>query len=108
MLDQNRIQELVSFGEYEQAIALCREEIDLEPAKSDNYLFLGRIMLAAGRKREAIRVFSDGLVFENNQKIRNELNRLGTRSFRIISSLPREHMFNRILGKIFKSLNMRQ
>lgn len=106
MLDQEKIQLLVESGEFDKAVALCREEIDREPAKSDTYLQLGRILLAAGRKRDAIRVFSDGLVFENNQKIRNELSRLGWRKFRVISSLPREHALNRVLGKLFKTLHL--
>ena len=108
MLDHDRLWKMVDCGQFEQAIALCREEIELEPAKSDNYLLLGRVLLAAGRKKEAIRVFSDGLLFENNPRLRNELNRLGWRKFRVISSLSREHPLNRMLGKLFKALNLRR
>ncbi|GAM10116.1 hypothetical protein OR1_02404 [Geobacter sp. OR-1] len=106
MLNQDRIQELVKSGRYDEAAELCREEVEREPAKSDNYLFLGRILMAADRKREAIRVFSDGLAFEDNAKIRHELNQLGRRRFRIISSLSREHLLNRILGKISHTLKL--
>lgn len=107
MLEQEMIQQLLSTGEFDKAIALCREEIERCPGDSSNYLILGQVYIAAGRKKEAIRVLSDGLLFENNQKIRNELNRLGRRGFRVISQLPREHPFNRILGKLLTSLRLR-
>lgn len=86
--------------DYQRAESLCESAISEDPGSSAHYLNLGRILLLAGRKRDAIRVFRDGLLHENNPVINDELKKLGTRRYPIISSLPREHGVNRILGKL--------
>lgn len=86
--------------DYQRAEYLCESAISEDPGSSVHYLNLGRILLLAGRKRDAIRVFRDGLLHENNPSIKDELKRLGSRRYPIISSLPREHGVNRVLGKL--------
>lgn len=93
--------------EFHRAVSLCRSAIGEEPGSSIHYLNLGRVLLLDGRKREAIRVFRDGLLHENNPAIREELNRLGTRKYPVISSLPRNHRVNKVLGKLFTRLGLR-
>jgi len=93
--------------EFHRAVSLCRSAVSEDPGSSVHYLNLGRILLLDGRKREAIRVFRDGLLHENNPSIREELNKLGTRKYPVISSLPRNHRVNRVLGKLFARLGLR-
>jgi tetratricopeptide (TPR) repeat protein len=107
MLDQNEIKEMTMRGEYETAIALCRDEIENEPGRSENYLLLGRVLVAYGDKKEAIRAFRDGLLFENNPRIREELDRLGWRDLPLIQGLGRDHWLNRKLGRLLVALRLK-
>jgi Flp pilus assembly protein TadD len=93
--------------DFSRAITLGRSALRDEPWNSNHYLNLGRIYLLSGRRQEAIRTFRDGLLHENNSRIKEELSRLGTRKYPVISSLPREHPFNRMLGKLFTRLKLR-
>ncbi len=93
--------------DYHRAISLCRLAVSEDPGSSVHYLNLGRILLLDGRRQDAIRVFRDGLLHENNPTIKDELKNLGTRKYPVISSLPREHRVNRILGKLFTRLRLR-
>jgi len=93
--------------DFPQALALCSEALDEEPWNSLHYLNLGRIHLLDGRRRDAIRVFRDGLLREANPQIREELQRLGTRKYPVIASLPREHRVNIFLGRLFTKLRLR-
>ena len=94
-------------SDFPQAITLGRSALRDEPWNSTHYLNLGRIYLLAGRRQEAIRTFRDGLLHENNPRIQEELARLGTRKYPVIASLPREHPFNKLFGKIFTRLKLR-
>jgi Flp pilus assembly protein TadD len=93
--------------EFATAERLCREAIEDDPRNALHYLNLGRVLLLADRKPEAIRVLRNGLLRQSNPKIKQELQRLGIRKYPVISSLPREHLLNRLLGKIFTSLKLR-
>ncbi|RQW85623.1 MAG: hypothetical protein EHM79_11330 [Geobacter sp.] len=93
--------------DFEQAISLCRSAFRDESWNSIHYLNLGRIYLLAGRRNNAIRTFRDGLLHENNPRIKEELSRLGSRKYPVIASLPREHPFNHMLGKLFTRLKLR-
>lgn len=94
--------------EYERAIGICQDAITREPGKSIHYLNLGRIYIYADRKKEAIRTFRDGLLFERNPRIVDAMNRLGWRNLPAIQSLGREHPLNRFLGKLFRSRRRRR
>ncbi|MSM41067.1 MAG: tetratricopeptide repeat protein [Geobacter sp.] len=100
MVEQNELQVLLEKGELDKARELCLAAIEQEPGKSVHYLNLGRIYVRTGRKREAIRTFRDGLLFENNQRIVDELTALGWRDLPVFPSLGREHWLNRLLGRI--------
>jgi tetratricopeptide (TPR) repeat protein len=93
--------------DFPQAISLGRSALRDEPWNSRHYLNLGRIYLLSGRRQDAIRIFRDGLLHENNPRIKEELARLGTRKYPVIASLPREHTLNRLLGKFFSRLKLR-
>lgn len=93
--------------DFATAERLCREAIEDDPRNSLHYLNFGRVLLLADRKAEAIRTFRNGLLRQSNPKIKQELQRLGLRKYPVITSLPREHLINRILGKILSSLRLR-
>jgi tetratricopeptide (TPR) repeat protein len=93
--------------DFRRASSFCRWCISEDRGNSVHYLNLGRILLLDGRRQDAIRVFRDGLLHENNPSIREELEKIGTRKYPVISSLPREHSVNRILGKLFARLGLR-
>jgi Flp pilus assembly protein TadD len=93
--------------DFQQAISLCKNALQDESWNSIHYLNLGRSYLLSGRRQDAIRTFRDGLLHENNPRIKEELSRLGTRKYPVIASLPREHPFNKLFGRIFTRLKLR-
>ncbi len=66
-------------GELEKGAALCREAVDDEPNNTLHYRNLGRVLLLAGRKDEALQVFRQGLGVGRDAGIIRALDRLGTR-----------------------------
>ena len=94
--------------EFEEALSLLKDVHDVEPAEPVHYLNLGRVYAACGRKREAIRSLRDGLLFGNDARIKDELNRIGWRNPPIFSGLPREHFLNKYLGKLSFKLRLRR
>jgi hypothetical protein len=93
--------------EFGRAYALLSGAQRVEPAEPVHYLNLGRVHLACGEKRQAIKVFRDGLLFRDDPRIRQELNRIGWRNPRVFSRLSREHFLNRYLGIIGSKLGFR-
>lgn len=94
-------------GELQKALLLCGEAMEDDPGNSLHYLNLGRVLVAAERKREAIKAFRDGLLYGKNGLIRKELDMLGWRKPPVISGLGREHPVNKCLGKILVMLRLR-
>lgn len=93
--------------QFQQALQLCREALEMDSGNSEHYYHLGRIYLVAGQKRKAIRSLRKGLKFKRNQGIIDELNRLGARKEVVFSSLPREHILNRGAGLLLSKLGAR-
>jgi uncharacterized protein HemY len=93
--------------DFTTATTLGKSALRDEPWNSTHYLNLGRVLLLSGQRNDAIRTFRDGLLHENNPRIKEELDRLGTRKYPVIASLPREHSLNRMLGKVFTRLKLR-
>jgi tetratricopeptide (TPR) repeat protein len=87
-------------GDYVIAVSLCREAMLNDSGNAAHYLNLGRVFLLAGDKRESIRVFRNGLLYEDNKHIKEELKKLGWRKIPVIHFLPREHFLNRCLGAL--------
>src|SRR3989337_1509252 len=94
-------------GQVSKAILLCEESIKKEPTNSLHYLNLGRINLIENNKAEAIRIFREGLNFEANQQIVEELNKLVIRKPPVIPFLKRSNPVNKYLGIILKKLRLR-
>jgi tetratricopeptide (TPR) repeat protein len=94
-------------GQVGKAIALCEDAIKREPQNSQLYLNLGRIYIIDNNKTDAIKTFREGLNYEANQHIVDELNKLVIRKPPIFSFLKRSNPINKYLGIILKKLRLR-
>jgi len=94
-------------GQFRKGIELCLKAIALNPYNSDHYLHLGRIYLLAKKKDLAIKIFRKGLKMRKNSRIIVELRLLGCRRSPPFVSLTRNHVVNRVTGKILNSLKLR-
>lgn len=94
-------------GQYIKAISLCEEAMNKEPEIPDIYLNLGRIYLLQNKKEEAVKIFREGMKFGKNQRIIEELNKLGIRKPPVIPFLKRSNPINKYLGIILKRLGIR-
>ncbi|WP_243369881.1 tetratricopeptide repeat protein [Geotalea sp. SG265] len=92
---------------FAKAISLCKEAIKYDPRNSEHYLFLGRIHLLAGQKKEAIRIFRMGLRNAKDPDITRELERLGSRKEPLLPFLGRGNPINKYLGILLKKTGLR-
>jgi tetratricopeptide (TPR) repeat protein len=93
--------------QYQQAMALCQQALQEEPDNPDHYYQLSRIYVTAGKKGRAIKSLRKGLKFKRHQPSIDALNQLGFRKTPPFSSLPREHILNRIAGILLDQLGSR-
>ncbi len=93
--------------QFPDAISLCREAIKAEPGNALHYFHLGRVYVAAGRRKRALGVLRRGLTCGDNAMILRELATLGERKRPVISSLPRSHPVNKYLGIMLKKIGLR-
>lgn len=94
-------------GQFRKGIELCLKAIALNPHNSDHYLHLGRIYLLAKKKDLAIKMFRKGLKIRKDSRIMEELRLLGCRQSLPFESLPREHVVNKMTGKLLNTLKLR-
>ena len=94
-------------GQFSKAISLCKEAISKEPQNPLLYLNLGRIYHLSSKKADAVQILREGLKFEVNQQIIDELTRLGTRKQPIIPFLKRSNILNKYIGIVLKKLRLR-
>jgi tetratricopeptide (TPR) repeat protein len=94
-------------GQYNKAVILCREAIELEPDNPVHYLNLGRIYLLQGLKNEAMKAFREGLPYDGEERIIGELDSLGTRKRPVIPFLKRNNAVNKYLGMVLNKLKLR-
>ncbi|GFE56555.1 lipopolysaccharide assembly protein LapB [Geobacter sp. AOG1] len=94
-------------GEFKRAVSLCKNAIKEEPKNAQHFLWLGRIHLLAGQKKDAIRIFRMGLRHQRSADIQKELDRLGVRRDPPVPFLRRENPVNRVLGKALKIIGTR-
>jgi len=84
------------FGE---SVDLCQSAAKQEFFNPNLYFNLARLHLGFGFKAEGIRFLRRGLMIDpGNDRIADELRRLGDRVAPVISFLPRRHALNRWLG----------
>ncbi len=65
------------------------------------YLNLGRALLAAGRRREAVESFANGLKHDRSHgDLKKEMQRVGIRKQPLVSFLSRSNPINKYIGKM--------
>lgn len=85
----------------ERGVSLCRAALRDAADRPEAYHNLARILLAHGRKAEAIKYIRRGLMVDpRNAALVLEWRRLGVRRPPVLSFLPRRHVANRILGRL--------
>lgn len=90
-------------GQIGLGLELCTRAIKKEFYRAEFYLNLGRVYLAAGNKKGAIKVLKKGLRFDaHNQDIHKHLADLGIRNRPVIPILERSNPVNKFLGKFFR------
>lgn len=94
-------------GEFNKALALCRESIREDPQNTTHYLNFGRVFLAAGRRDQAIRAFRKGLKFGHDTKIQHHLDQLGARKPEPFPALSRNNLINKYFGLLLSRVGLR-
>ncbi|CAG0953934.1 hypothetical protein ANRL2_00317 [Anaerolineae bacterium] len=90
-------------GEIGLGLELCTRAIKKEFFKAEFYLNLGRVYMAAGNKKGAIKVFKKGLRYDQgNEELYKALTSLGFRTRPVIPLLDRANPVNKFLGILFR------
>jgi tetratricopeptide (TPR) repeat protein len=85
-------------GEVKKGLGFCEDAVSREPENPTLYLNMGKLLLRAGRKKEAIESVRRGLDVGKNDEALAWLMNLGVRRKPILSFLPRGHFLNRYVG----------
>ncbi len=94
-------------GQFQRALDLCREALEKEPSNAVHYLNLGRVYLAAGRRKNAVHIFRKALRVGRNRNIVEELERLGLRKAQPVPFLTRDNPLNKYMGKLLSRMGLR-
>ena len=94
-------------GQFKKAISLCEEALKEDPENPVHYLNLGRVYILTGQKTEAMRILREGLTYEENREIVDELVGLGMRKPSVIPLLNRRNLLNKYLGIVLARLGLR-
>jgi tetratricopeptide (TPR) repeat protein len=93
--------------EYDQAIATVRQEMARQPDNPLHPLLLGRILILADRRQEALDVLRQATRLDAGGEIRQLLEEFGTRKPPVFPRLSRSNPINRICGLILSRLELR-
>ena len=94
-------------GQITEALSLCENAVLQETEDSLFYLNLGRVLLKAGRKSEALDTFRKGLSHGDNLEIQEILEKLGTRRKPVFPFLHRRNLLNKLAGLVLKRLGIK-
>jgi tetratricopeptide (TPR) repeat protein len=84
-----------------RAISLCRASIDHAPFDPELYFNLSRVHHLAGQRVKALKTLREGLGYEEDSPLLlMALRRMGVRRTPPLNFLPREHLLNKIIGKL--------
>jgi len=92
---------------YKSAVTLCHEAIKKDPKNPVHYYRQGRILMLAGRKKDAVWVLRMGLRHGRHKEILEILGSMGIRRLPPITFLPRSNPLNKYLGMLLAKLNLR-
>jgi tetratricopeptide (TPR) repeat protein len=88
-------------GEIREALRFCREAVTLEGYNPDLRCNLARVLMKAGRRKEAYGSLVRGLALQaDHPGLRRALRKLGLRRRPALPFLPRSHPLNIVLGRI--------
>jgi tetratricopeptide (TPR) repeat protein len=86
---------------WKEAIDLCREAVGSESYNADLHLNLGRVLVAANRRKEGWQAFQRGLEQDpQHEALRRAVAGMGTRRRPPFPFLDRSHPLNKALGKM--------
>lgn len=94
-------------NEFSDALRNCIQALKEEPRNADHYLNLSRIYLLANKRGPALQTIRKGLKLGPHPQLMQELRRFEMRTAPVISSLHRDHVLNRKLGKLLSRLGLR-
>ena len=90
-------------GEIGLGLELCTRAIKKEFFKAEFYVNLGRVYMAAGNKKGAMKVFKKGLKYDQgNEELYKALTALGFGTRPVIPILDRANPMNKFLGILFR------
>ncbi len=94
----------IESGRLREGVAFCREATTIESFNADLWWNLGRVLLAADRRREAHQAFRKGLRQQSGHPgILREMERMGIRRQPAIPFLSRANFLNVILGRLTRN-----
>ena len=86
---------------WKEAVDLCREAVAAESYNPDLHLNLGRVLVAAGRRKEGWEALQRGAeVDEGHEGLKRALAAMGVRRRPAVPFLDRGHAINKVLGKM--------
>ena len=85
----------------------CTQALKEEPRIADHYLNLSRIYLFVNKRGPALQLIRKGLRLGSHPQLKLELKKFEKRKQPVFSSLPRDHILNRKLGKFLSRLGVR-
>jgi len=91
-----------------RAFELCRSAVEREPKNPVHYLYLGKVLLIAGKQSEALQTIRQGMTLGGSDpEFVRMLDIIGVRRYPVIKALPRKNPLNKYLGIIFDRLGLR-
>ena len=88
-------------GGIHEAVKLCRKAATMEGYRPEISYNLGRVLLMAGKRRQAHKALLEGLrMMPNDPGIRRELKRMGVRRRPVLPFLSRTSSINVLLGRL--------
>lgn len=98
---------LASAPNFDEAVTLCRNALTCDPVHTALYLNLGKVLILAGRRDEAVEVLRKGAAVGCIEEFAAELERLGIRRPPVFTRLPRRHPLNKYTGLLLARLGLR-
>lgn len=95
-------------GGVKESTDIVRACLSREPENALHHLLLGRLLLLANRREEALDTLRQGTRFDTTGELTRELERVGIRQPPVFRSLSRSHPFNRFAGIFLSRLGLRQ
>jgi tetratricopeptide (TPR) repeat protein len=93
--------------EHEHSIDTLRANLARQPDAPLHHLLLGRVLILAGRRGEALDVLRQGVRLDASGLILQELEQFGSRKPPVFPGLSRTNPLNRLAGLLLSRLGLR-